>query len=280
MRKGRNDQTEEAIQKKRQAGFGQGTGSEYMPWLSVRNISSRGRSCRLYNPKIGREMTCFSKLEELYCCKLMWADEVIDIREQYPLLPREETQRIAEKLGIRHPRIPGADNDMVMTTDFLLTIEKEGKRFLSARYVKPKDELEKKRVREKLLIEKTYWEEKGIEFKVVTEEAVNRTESKNIAFLMSYYNIPGGTGEAEEERIRKLIWETIIEASSMKIYEYVSTIDEIYSLGNEKTWAILYHMMAHKEIPVKISGTEIMGTAKMEAVIEYNRLDKTCRGIK
>nr|WP_238602194.1 TnsA endonuclease N-terminal domain-containing protein [Lysinibacillus parviboronicapiens] len=47
---------------------------------------------------------------------------VVDIREQYPLLPLEETIVIADELGLKHPTDPKTIEPDVMTTDFLLTV--------------------------------------------------------------------------------------------------------------------------------------------------------------
>ncbi len=58
----------------------------------------------------------------MYWYALDWAPSVVDIREQFPLLPIEDTLRIAERLGYRHPRHPQTRRPIVMTTDFLVTI--------------------------------------------------------------------------------------------------------------------------------------------------------------
>nr|WP_255193827.1 TnsA endonuclease N-terminal domain-containing protein [Brevibacillus laterosporus] len=46
------------------------------------------------------------------------------MREQFPLLPLEETIVIANELGINHPTDPKTGSPIVMTTDFLLTVNK------------------------------------------------------------------------------------------------------------------------------------------------------------
>jgi hypothetical protein len=51
-----------------------------------------------------------------------YSSSVIDIREQYPLLPRGETISIARELGIDHPCYPDSDTPTVMTTDLVLTV--------------------------------------------------------------------------------------------------------------------------------------------------------------
>ncbi|MEW9502895.1 TnsA endonuclease N-terminal domain-containing protein [Jeotgalibacillus marinus] len=56
-----------------------------------------------------------------------------DIREQFPLLPIEETIIIADELGIDHPKHPKTGEYIVMTTDFILTVENGNERIDIAR---------------------------------------------------------------------------------------------------------------------------------------------------
>ena len=87
-------------------GRGQGEGTEYKPWLQIGDFSSQGCGHRIRDHITGCIHHLFSDLEANYYHILAWADAVIDIREQYPLLPRDATESIAEKLGYRHPKEP------------------------------------------------------------------------------------------------------------------------------------------------------------------------------
>lgn len=73
-------------------------------------------------------------------------DDVIDIREQYPLLPIEDTLEIANELGIEHPRHPQTEKAIVMITDFLITYKKNLSLKDCEITVKSKEELLNKRV--------------------------------------------------------------------------------------------------------------------------------------
>jgi len=57
-------------------------------------------------------------LERNYFYLTEYSDVVVDIREQFPLLPLEETIVIAEELGLKHPTNPKTQEPIVMTTDF------------------------------------------------------------------------------------------------------------------------------------------------------------------
>ena len=60
-------------------------------------------------------------LELNYFYILEWLDDVIDIREQFPLLDVKKTFEIANEKGIKHP-INSVDKTLnVFTTDFMIT---------------------------------------------------------------------------------------------------------------------------------------------------------------
>jgi hypothetical protein len=85
------------------AGFGQGEGAAYKPWLRVQDIPSLGRVHRVKGWKHGRVHHLLSDLEARVFFIYEWSLQIIDIREQYPLLPLDETLAIAKECGVAHP---------------------------------------------------------------------------------------------------------------------------------------------------------------------------------
>jgi hypothetical protein len=84
----RSRKTDQAVIDRRiKEGRGQGTGAEYTPWLYVQDVPSNGLAHRIKGWKTKREHHFFSTLERDYFYVLEWSPFVIDIREQYPLLP-------------------------------------------------------------------------------------------------------------------------------------------------------------------------------------------------
>lgn len=167
-------------------GRGTGSGRNYIPWIKVHEFGSYGRVHRVIGWKYDRVYQFMSDLEYYYFLLLQWNDNVKEIKEQYPMLPIEETMYIAEELGFAH--IPKNSKDKtVMTTDFLLLIESGRTLELVARTVKPLKQLENKRTLEKLMIEERYWNKKGVDWEIVTEKVINETMAKNIANLYTDY---------------------------------------------------------------------------------------------
>src|SRR5258708_24039383 len=125
-----------AIDRFRKEGRGQGTLQDYKPWLTVRDVSSHGRSSRDKGWKTGRTHHFLSILELLYYLILEWSLMVTDIREQYPLLPIDDTLAIADSLDIKHPAHPKTKEPIVMTTDFYISLRNDRATFEHARTVK------------------------------------------------------------------------------------------------------------------------------------------------
>lgn len=155
------------------------SGRDYEPWLRVHHYSSSGKSTRAWGVKTGRTHTFLSDLEYHFFLLAEWDGLVKDIREQFPLLPVGETQEICKALGVRHPKKPQSGDDIVMTTDFLLSTEQRQE----AWSIEPSDRLEKRRVLEKLEIERIYWQRRDVPFHIVTEKEIPAVTVKNIKWI-------------------------------------------------------------------------------------------------
>ena len=177
------------IEKLIKEGRGQGVGIEYKPWIRIQDVPSKGRSTRLKGIKTGRQHEFLSDMETNYFYILEYSNEVMDIREQFPLLPIEETLTIADELGIEHPQNPKTGEVIVMTTDFLVTLNNDDKCSDVARTIKSKDDLLNKRIIEKFEIERVYWERRKINWRIVTEEEIDKTIAHNISYVQGYKNL-------------------------------------------------------------------------------------------
>ena len=84
-------------------GYGQGELDQYKPWLDIRTVPSHGYAHRVYGKTTKRTHELLSNGEKRCLSIFDWSPSVVDIQEQYPLLPLEETIEIAEQLGYKHP---------------------------------------------------------------------------------------------------------------------------------------------------------------------------------
>jgi hypothetical protein len=179
-------------------GRGKGRGEEYKPWLTVRDLSSRGESSRMNGWRTGkRAVHLFSKLERGFFYTVEWNRTVVDCREQFPL-DLVTTQLIADELGIDHPISPTTRRYWPMTTDFLITKLVNGSELDVARSVKPLCDIELigaahpksvKRNWEKFRIEHEYWKRHGVALAWVTEKDFSPVLARNVRMVHGFYHL-------------------------------------------------------------------------------------------
>jgi len=157
-----------------------GDGRDYVPWHTVQRVPTRGQANRVLGRASGREHHLLSELETDCLYLLDWCDDVLDVREQYPLLPLEETLRLADDLGVAHPLHPRQRYPVVMTTDFLVSRRTPFGPVTEALAVKLAAALDDQRTLEKLEIERRYWAARSTRWQLVTERELPRPVVQNV----------------------------------------------------------------------------------------------------
>ena len=209
-------------------GRGCGWGSGYSPWIRVQDFASRGVASRVKGRTTGRVHHLMSNNELAYFYILDWAENVTDIREQYPLSNLELAVKIAAQAGIRYPTDNISGYPYVLTCDFMITTEGG----LKARTVKMTSELENKRTLEKLEIERRYWDAQSIEWKLVTEREIPYQKARNIEWL---YAAHGFDLEAIELYKLPQAWDMMTTAFLSGEYSILETTQVI---------EVKYHLVA------------------------------------
>jgi TnsA endonuclease N terminal/TnsA endonuclease C terminal len=186
--------TESTTSQRLKEGRGGGRGPNYIPWLFIHDVPSKGRVSRIKGWTTGRPHHLLSDLERDFFFVYDWALPIVDIREQYPLLPLEETLAIAEECGYRHPSVPdrtkrGTQIPVVMTTDFVITIAEGLERYDQARTVKYSQDLQSPRTLEKFEIERRYWERRNVDWSIVTEKNLSRVLAHNVQLIHNHVTI-------------------------------------------------------------------------------------------
>jgi hypothetical protein len=202
MAKRRRETNQITIDKRIREGRGQGRGSDYKPWLLVQDVPSQGLGTRIKGWKTKRVHHLLSNLELSYFYVLEWSPVVFDIREQYPLLPLEETLAIAEQCGIRHPTDPKTQEPVVMTTDFFISVPQSIEVIEQARTLKTAKDLQSERTLEKLEIERRYWHNRNINWGIVTEQEIPQALTKNVDWLHAFFRIEDLSPLSESETSR------------------------------------------------------------------------------
>ncbi|MFT5872448.1 MAG: hypothetical protein ACI8WT_001379 [Clostridium sp.] len=273
MAKRKRGFTREKYEKWIKEGRGQGEGADYKPWLLIQDVPSKGKCSRILGIKTKRQHELFSDNEANYFYSIDFSEPVIDIREQFPLLPIEDTIGIAQELGIKHPTDPKSQEVIVITTDFLIsTVDENGKRLL-ARTVKQHEDLNSERQMEKFEIERRYWLHKGIDWGVVSEKEINETLAKNIELVYQFCNLKDLVGfqDLSPERLKEIVdeFKKEIIGVSTNIREKSHEFEERMLLEVGCGISIFKHLIITKQI--SISMTEPINIDKP---IEIKRLEE------
>jgi len=250
--------TEEKYRKWLKEGRGKGELSDYKPWINIQDISSLGNSCRIFSYKTKRQHQLLSNNEKYYFFILEYFDSVIDIREQYPLLFREDTLSIANELGIQHPKDPSTQVDIVMTTDFLITLFKNNKYYTVARTIKEANELEKERVINKFDIEMEFWKRKNVDWGILTENDINFEFGLNLEYLRNFLILSDkpDVSEINETLLKSLLLKLKNEICQNQYYtvrEVVHNFDFKMKLNLGTSIALLNHLIYTKQVKIDLS---------------------------
>lgn len=229
-------------------GRGSGSGKDYRPWLTVRDLPSQGRSHRLWGHLTQRTHHLLSDIELATFFLLEWKPTVTDIREQYPLRI-DDTVALAEEAGIRHPAIGG--HSQVMSTDFIVDLAAPSGPQRIAVQVKSSSALKDPRTVEKLEIERRYWKKKNVLWRLVTEKQIPATVVKNLELLYS--------ARARTENLDLLLdalplyIDFLSAHPNTKIPDIAMLIDQSYSLEPGSSLARLRSLMAIRALTFDIS---------------------------
>jgi hypothetical protein len=169
-------------------GRGRGYGIHYKPFVLPSEFSDRGRCHRLLGWKSGRVHYLFSDGELYPFLILQMQDNVSDIREQYPLLPLSETLSIAKRFNISHPPAKKKlENKTIITSDLNIIVSQNAEKKHIVRTVKTLEDYENERTKEKLFIEKKYWEARGIDWGILLHNERSKVIGRNIYFIYQQY---------------------------------------------------------------------------------------------
>ncbi|MDP5032500.1 TnsA endonuclease N-terminal domain-containing protein [Paraglaciecola sp.] len=203
-------------------GRGQGSGPDYKPWLTIRDVPSQGRSHRIFGHLTQRTHHLLSDLELATFFFLQWRPITTDIREQFPL-DRELTREICNQLGVEHPNVQGVDQ--YMSSDFVVDSEDRSKpRF--AIQVKSRSAFQDSRTVEKLQIERMYWAEKEVPFFLVNENQIPRPVFENIGVL--YNHIEDDASQDELLTYFSLFLKQIPQDKSLRVIDLCIRLDTAY----------------------------------------------------
>ncbi|MCT8869349.1 MAG: heteromeric transposase endonuclease subunit TnsA [Shewanella oneidensis] len=246
--------------------YGLGEGANYTPWIRVQDVKSHGHSAKIDGIKSGRTHHTLSEQETCFFYLAEFSDSVIDIREQFPLLPLTLSLKISKLLDVEHPKHRKTKDLIIITTDFLLTCS-DGKRiWYEAVSVKPSETLSEKRTAEKLDIERVWWELLGVPFHVFCLSELNQIKSKNIQWITDPQRkkFSSHSNKVREEAKR------LLTVGTMQLRDVCDTFSHQIGMSKDEALILLKYLIADKEVivdlarPIVLSGMIEIVQVKMD----------------
>lgn len=140
------------------------TKENYEPWLSEREFSGQGALIILKSCLFKRNHIVFSKLQEMILLDLLYQNNIIDIREHYPIF--------------------STGDDKVICTTFLVNKRNEKGQVVDEAIsaIKTINEVNSKRIS----FQMAFWKDRGIKYKVVTEQDLIGQENHIYNYRLLY----------------------------------------------------------------------------------------------
>ncbi len=175
---------------KRKEKRGLGVGTDYKPYIKAREFNSLGTCSNYVDWKNQRQYEFLSQTELQVFITYRWDDNVVDIREQFPLdnilvekILREKNSELRKK-GQKLIKSPVV-NGNPMTTDLLVFYKDRHKEAISVKY--DKNTLTNRDI-EKLWIEKMYWKNQGVDWNLVDAAMINKVLVHNVMLVTEFYD--------------------------------------------------------------------------------------------
>lgn len=245
--------SKEKLQRYLKEGKGQGVGKDYIPWHFTYNYSSRGRASRIFGLKTGRIHHLHSDNQYRAFLLFEFNSKVVDIRESFPLLDIDEV--IDDKEDLRFDRFTDRETKepYVLTTNFLLTVKgANGDEEEIARTIKNTSELKRKITFEKLEIERRYWQNKGVDWKIITEKQLPRQLAKNIEWIRETM-LEGSEGDLNKEELSITMLRFLMENYELPLKEVLQLFDKMEGLQKGSALLLFRYLIAKKEIVIDMT---------------------------
>lgn len=227
-------------------------GKDYVPYTKTNTFSSKGRATRIMGIKTGRIHHLQSDNQYRAFLYFEWSDQVVDIRESYPLLDIMEVIDNKEDLRFDKFKDKEKDKQFILTTNFLLTVDKGNAEIeYVARTIKNTTELTRAITAEKLEIERRYWEAKGIEWKIITEKELDRQYVKNIESVRETL-LQSQWQEQELREMGNKLALILMNSRDYSLKQVLKDFERIVSLEEGTGLFVFRYLVAKKKVRINM----------------------------
>jgi hypothetical protein len=166
-------------------GKGIGQGVDYNPWYKTSDVPSCGTSSCVTGIQVSRHYDLLSELETTYFFLLERRRGVLDIREQFPILDISRTLELCAELNVQH-KYSGIYPEP-FTIDFVITENVDGAVRHRAASIKTAEDAKNPAIRHRLAVEKTWCQERGIEWSLVDTSRFSKNLLENLRFIRGWF---------------------------------------------------------------------------------------------
>jgi len=228
------------------AGYGQGEGMSFKPWLTVRDVPAPGRTHKIFSTLCGREHQLLSDFAAEYFLITLYSAAatlespgVVDIRETY-VVPLVDSLTIAQALGLQHPKNSATKLPDVLWTSFLITTrDATGTLALHPRSAIASIHAKTSGWRAlmvRLEIIRVFWAEKGLTWKLITRNEVNQQLYDN---LRNFYEAAAMT-----EIVNDLVGQELLIADARNFDWTVKPVNENLRGASERIGRTFEHTVS------------------------------------
>lgn len=234
----------------------------YTPFVKVDDVNSISRRHLYFCKYHQRIIHLLSDGESRMYHKLLHQKDVFGIREQFPL-DLAETIRIANQLGVMHPRNWKTNEVYVMSTDFLVDrINFEtGETFQQAINYKYWDQIHeysetgvviKKRWRtwQKAAIEEMFWASKGIPTIQMTDKDATKIAAQNITWFRMRQELD--VDENDLSAFKSAFLDSYLSNTRAWLEEHLYHVSKVMGIAFKDVQAIFQFAAYHNEIDLNI----------------------------
>jgi len=134
-----------------------------------------------------------------------------------------------------------------MTTDFVVTMTRDGRHWTQARTGKPSQQLASRRVLEKFEVERRYWETRGIDWGIVTELNIPAVMVRNIDLFRVYRRIDDRGLLSSDIACIAAFMSAKLRNLPQPLSIVASQCDEILGYPPGGSLVVAYHFIATRE---------------------------------
>ena len=180
---------------------GMGEGLEYNSWFAVRDVPSDGTAGDIAGIKVPRPFVTLSTLEATQLFKIERRKNILDIRENWPILHMDRTRELCREHRVRH--VYRGRYLFPFTIDFLITELLNGRISYSAESVKTPDKAADPEALLRLLIEELWCREHNIPWSLVDTSEYTPAMLSALRFMRAWFQYEYEPNGEDEPRFAK-----------------------------------------------------------------------------